>query len=198
MWSITSGAGDCQLVQDKPWCVEDSGGGGGESGNYGGSEDCTMTALIPMSVSFVGTFSTESVSFDYLQLGQSPNTKWGGSTGPSNVEMAAGDTMVRSPARSHTHMHAASIQGYPLHALSSRAPLLASLRLSHDRHGIQTRTETTRAGSSAVRCSLHRHLHRQARHHRHHRHHLHRHHHPRHQGLRTSRQWSPATVKSLA
>ena len=94
----------CTVVADDEGnpgqCVVDS---GGTSGNYGSSEDCTMTALVGMSVSSVGTFSTESVSYDYLQLGQSPNTKWGGSTGPSNVEMAAGDTMVRSPARSHTH-----------------------------------------------------------------------------------------------
>ena len=125
MWSITSGAGGCQLVPDKPWCVEDSGGGGGESGSYGNYEDCTMTALVPMSVGSVGSFVTESISYDYLKLGQSPSTKWGGSTGPSDVDMAADDTMVRSPARARHHHHHTAI------ARSSMLILIARSHLSH-------------------------------------------------------------------
>ena len=93
MWEVTTGSDDCTIMTNQPWCVVDS---GGESGDYGSSETCTMKVLEDTSVSTVGTFSTESVSYDYLQLGQSPNTKWGGSAGPSNVPMAAGDTMVRA------------------------------------------------------------------------------------------------------
>ena len=116
----------CTVVADDDGnpgrCVVDS---GGESGNYGNSESCTMTALIGMTINSVGTFSTESISYDYLKLGQSPSTKWGGSTGPSDVDMAADDTMVRSPARARHHHHHTAI------ARSSMLILIARSHLSH-------------------------------------------------------------------
>ena len=81
LWRVTAGGNHCQL--DSNGCVTDG------SNNYGNSESCTVTADQAITVSST-YFSTETY-FDRIQIG---TTRFTGSTGPSNVAIAPGQTMT--------------------------------------------------------------------------------------------------------
>ena len=82
MWTITAGSSYCSVTTGGT-CVTDG------VGLHSNNERCTMTA----SVALLATstyFSTEA-GWDYITIG---TTRYSGTSGPSGVAMAAGETMT--------------------------------------------------------------------------------------------------------
>ena len=90
--SPLTSTGPCTVVGN---CVQTSNYG---VSNYGSKEKCTITAMQKGKISSEGTFETEA-RYDKLVYG---NKEFEGSTGPSDVSVDAGDTMVWS-SDSSTH-----------------------------------------------------------------------------------------------
>ena len=82
MWSVSSGSGDCQVISSGT-CVTDG------VGSHANEEFCQIIANRQLYASAT-LFDTETF-FDYITLG---GIRYSGSVGPSNVLMAAGDTMT--------------------------------------------------------------------------------------------------------
>ena len=80
-WRVVRGSTYCQVTNNGA-CVTDG------VGNHGNNERCEVVATRALYAT-AAFFSTETY-FDYITIG---STRWSGSTGPSNVRMAAGATM---------------------------------------------------------------------------------------------------------
>ena len=88
-WRVTSGGQYCQVTNGGS-CVTDG------AGNYGNNERCVVRATQAL-VATATEFVTE-VGWDYVTLG---GAYYSGTTGPSNVAMAAGETFTWSSDRSN-------------------------------------------------------------------------------------------------
>lgn len=84
MWTVSSGSAYCTISADGA-CVTDG------VGNHGSNEECTITAAAALYATAT-EFSTEAY-FDYIMLA---GTRYSGSTGPVNIAMAVGDSMMWS------------------------------------------------------------------------------------------------------
>ena len=80
MWAVDSGSSYCQLTNGDQ-CFTDG------AGSHGNNERCTVRALQPLFATST-TFHTENY-FDYLTI---HGTRYMGTNGPLNVQMAVGDT----------------------------------------------------------------------------------------------------------
>ena len=83
-WTIVSGSSYCSVSSDG-LCITDG------IGNYGINEACTMRAEMSMTITTI-EFETEG-GFDLITVG---DTAYSGSSGPMNVEVAAGTLVTWS------------------------------------------------------------------------------------------------------
>jgi hypothetical protein len=81
-WTVLSGGSHCEVTSDGR-CITDG------IGNYGNYEYCTFRAEVSMTVTTT-VFGTES-GYDFITIG---GTRYSGSTGPMNVQVAAGSTVT--------------------------------------------------------------------------------------------------------
>ena len=81
-WTVLSGGSHCEITSDGR-CITDG------IGNYGNYEYCTFRAEVSMTVTTT-VFGTESCC-DFITIG---GTRYSGSTGPMNVQVAAGSTVT--------------------------------------------------------------------------------------------------------
>ena len=89
-WSILTGSEFCSVSSDG-MCITDG------SGEYANDEACTIRAEVAMSITAT-EFDTEE-DYDFFTVGA---TAYSGSTGPTNVQVAAGTVVEWSTDRSYT------------------------------------------------------------------------------------------------
>ena len=84
MWQVTSGSAYCQLTSGGSCVTEEP-----RNIYHGNNERCTITALVPLYATAT-EFHTEA-HHDYITIG---STRYSGTVGPTNVQMAASSTMT--------------------------------------------------------------------------------------------------------
>jgi hypothetical protein len=83
LWTILSGSQYCEIVTNGT-CVTDS-----NSTRYGDNELCIAQATVAL-VATASSFNTE-LGHDFVQIG---TTQYFGTTGPANLAMSAGQTLL--------------------------------------------------------------------------------------------------------